>query len=83
MKIGLFWGPAEPVFGGSLDSGSHFCIGAFGRNLASVNTKKSILINFNGSYYANIKYIRSLFSVSSQNKSRFTITLLFIHLLTV
>jgi hypothetical protein len=29
----------EPAFGGSLVSGGRFCVGAFGRNLASVAVK--------------------------------------------
>jgi hypothetical protein len=29
----------ESVFGGSLESGGWFCVGAFGRNLASVAVK--------------------------------------------
>jgi hypothetical protein len=30
---------AESAFGGSLESGGRFCVGAFGRNLASVAVK--------------------------------------------
>jgi hypothetical protein len=32
----LWWGLAESAFGGSMDLGSRFCVGAFGRNLVSV-----------------------------------------------
>jgi hypothetical protein len=32
-------GLAEPALGGSLESGGRFCVGAFGRNLASVAVK--------------------------------------------
>jgi hypothetical protein len=35
----LWWGAAESVFGGSLESDGRFCAGAFGRNLASVAVK--------------------------------------------
>jgi hypothetical protein len=35
----LWWGLAESAFGGSLESGGRFCVGAFGRNLASVAVK--------------------------------------------
>jgi hypothetical protein len=35
----LWWGLAEFVFGGRLESGGRFCGGAFGRNLASVAVK--------------------------------------------
>jgi hypothetical protein len=37
----------EPTFGGSLESGSRFCVGAIGRNLASVAVKMfSRFVNF-------------------------------------
>jgi hypothetical protein len=32
----LWWGLTESAFGGNLESGGRFCVGAFGRNLASV-----------------------------------------------
>jgi hypothetical protein len=35
---------AEPAFGVSLESGGRFCVGAFGRNLASVAPMFSHLI---------------------------------------
>jgi hypothetical protein len=35
----LWWGLAESAFGGNLESGGRFCVGAFGRNLASVAVK--------------------------------------------
>jgi hypothetical protein len=35
VKVAL-WGVAESAFGGSLESGGRFCVGAFGRNVASV-----------------------------------------------
>jgi hypothetical protein len=35
----LWWGQAELAFGGSLESGSWFLVGVFGRNLASVAVK--------------------------------------------
>jgi hypothetical protein len=38
-KWRLWWGLAESAFGGSVESGGRFCIGAFGRNLASVAVK--------------------------------------------
>jgi hypothetical protein len=37
----LWWGLAESAFGGCLESGGRFCVGAFGRNLASVAVKMS------------------------------------------
>jgi hypothetical protein len=48
----LMWGLAESVFGGSLESGSRICVGAFGRNLASVAVKMfSDLIYFIKKFY--------------------------------
>jgi hypothetical protein len=35
----LWWGRAESAFGESLESGGRFCVGVFGRNLASVSVK--------------------------------------------
>jgi hypothetical protein len=35
----LWWVLAKSAFGGSLESGGRFCVGAFGRNLASVAVK--------------------------------------------
>jgi hypothetical protein len=35
----LWWGLAESAFGGSLESGGRFYVGAFDRNLASVAVK--------------------------------------------
>jgi hypothetical protein len=35
----LWWSLAEFAFDGSLESGGRFCVGAFGRNLASVAVK--------------------------------------------
>jgi hypothetical protein len=35
----LWWGLAESAFGGNLVSGGQFCVGAFGRDLASVAVK--------------------------------------------
>jgi hypothetical protein len=39
MQKRLWWGVAESVFGGSLESGFWFCVAAFDRNLASVAVK--------------------------------------------
>jgi hypothetical protein len=39
MQTRLWWGLAESAFGWSLESGGLFCVGAFGRNLASVAVK--------------------------------------------
>jgi hypothetical protein len=33
--VALWWGLAESAFDGGLESGGRFCVGAFGRNLAS------------------------------------------------
>jgi hypothetical protein len=42
----------ESAFGGSLESGGRFCVGAFGRNLASVAVKIfSHLIYFKKKFY--------------------------------
>jgi hypothetical protein len=47
-----WWGLAESAFGGSLESGGRFCVGAFGRNLASVAVKIfSHLIYFIRKFY--------------------------------
>jgi hypothetical protein len=35
----LWWGLAESAFGESLESDGLFCVGAFGRNVASVAVK--------------------------------------------
>jgi hypothetical protein len=35
----LWWGLAESALGRSLESGGQFCVGAFGRNLASAAVK--------------------------------------------
>jgi hypothetical protein len=35
----LWWGLAESAFGGNLEADGQFCVGAFGRNLASVAVK--------------------------------------------
>jgi hypothetical protein len=35
----LAWGLAESAFGYSLESGGQYCIGVFGRNMASVAEK--------------------------------------------
>jgi hypothetical protein len=35
----LWWSVEESAFGGSLESGGRFCVGAFSRNLASVDVK--------------------------------------------
>jgi hypothetical protein len=37
--VSLWWGLAESAFGGSLESGGRFCVGAFGRNMSSVAIK--------------------------------------------
>jgi hypothetical protein len=42
MKMGLWWGMAQSTYGGSLESGGQFCVGEFGRHLASVTMKKSL-----------------------------------------
>jgi hypothetical protein len=48
----LWWGLVKSAFGGSLESGGRFCVGAFGRNLASVTvTMLSYLL------YKEILYI--------------------------
>jgi hypothetical protein len=39
MQTRLWCCLAESAFGGSLESSSQFCVGAFGRNLASVTVK--------------------------------------------
>jgi hypothetical protein len=39
MQTRLWWGLAESTFGESLESGGRFCVGAFGRNLASIVVK--------------------------------------------
>jgi hypothetical protein len=40
MQTMRWWGLAESVFfAGVFESGSQFCVGAFGRNLASVTVK--------------------------------------------
>jgi hypothetical protein len=39
----LWWGLAESAFGGSLESGGLFCVGAFGRNMASVTVNMFFL----------------------------------------
>jgi hypothetical protein len=39
MQMRLWWGLTESALGVSLESGSWFCVGAFGRNLASVTVK--------------------------------------------
>jgi hypothetical protein len=36
---GLWWGLVESAFGGSLETGGRFCVGAFGKNLASIAVK--------------------------------------------
>jgi hypothetical protein len=41
MQKMRWWGSGESAFGGSLESGGRFCVGAFGRNLASVAVKVS------------------------------------------
>jgi hypothetical protein len=52
MQMKLLWGLAESAFGGSLESGGRFCVGAFGRNLASVAKKMfSYLIYFIKAFY--------------------------------
>jgi hypothetical protein len=56
MQTRLWWrlwrGLAESAFGGSLGSGGRFCVGAFGRNLASVAVKMfSHLIQFIKNFY--------------------------------
>jgi hypothetical protein len=52
MQTGLWWGLAESVFNGSLESGCWFCVDAFGRNLASVTVKMfSHLIYFKNKFY--------------------------------
>jgi hypothetical protein len=38
-STGLWWGMEESAFGGSLESGGRFCVGAFGRNLVSIVVK--------------------------------------------
>jgi hypothetical protein len=48
----LWWGLAESPFGGSLESGGRFCVGALGRNLDSVAVKNfSHLIYFIKKFY--------------------------------
>jgi hypothetical protein len=48
----LWWGLSESVFGGSLESGGWYCVGAFGRNLASVAAKMFLhLIYFIKTFY--------------------------------
>jgi hypothetical protein len=52
MQTKLWWGLAESAFGGRLESGGPFCVGAFGRNLASVAVKMfSLLIYFIRTFY--------------------------------
>jgi hypothetical protein len=48
----LRWGLAKSAFGGILESGGRFCVGAFRRNLASVAVKMfSHLIYFKKKFY--------------------------------
>jgi hypothetical protein len=48
----LWWGLAESAFSGSLESGSRFCVGPIGRNVASVTMKIfSHLIYFIKTFY--------------------------------
>jgi hypothetical protein len=47
----LRWDLAEYAFGGSLESGGRFCLGAFGRNLASVAVKMYSHFNFFKTFY--------------------------------
>jgi hypothetical protein len=48
----LWWSLAESAFGEILESGGRFCVGAFGRNLASVAVKMfSHLIYFIKKFY--------------------------------
>jgi hypothetical protein len=55
----LWWGLAESAFGGSLESGGRFCVGAFGRNLTSVAVKMfSHLIYFIKKLYTFCTSIR-------------------------
>jgi hypothetical protein len=52
LWLRLWWSLAESAFGGSLDSGGRFCVGAFGRNTASVAVKMfSQLIYFIKQFY--------------------------------
>jgi hypothetical protein len=52
MQTRLWLGLAQFAFGGSLDSGVRFCVGAFGRNLASLAVKFfSHLIYFVKNFY--------------------------------
>jgi hypothetical protein len=49
---GQWTGLAESAFGGSLESGARFCVGAVGRNLTSVAVKMfSCLIYFIKKFY--------------------------------
>jgi hypothetical protein len=68
-------GLAESAFGGSLESGGRFCVGAFGRNLASVAVKMfSHLIYFKKEFYkfctfnAICKYDAAVNCITVQHK---------------
>jgi hypothetical protein len=53
----LWWDLAEFAFGGSLESGCWFCVGAFGRNLASVTVKMfSHFIHFAKEFYKRFTF---------------------------
>jgi hypothetical protein len=49
MQMRLWWCLAESAFGRSLESGSQFCVGVYGRYLASVTVK--MLIYFIKKFY--------------------------------
>jgi hypothetical protein len=52
MQMRLWWGLVESAHGGSMETGGLFCVGAFGRNLASVTMKMfSHLIYFIKKFY--------------------------------
>jgi hypothetical protein len=45
MQTRLWWGVAEPAFVGNVELDGLFCVGAFGRNMASVAV--NIFFTFN------------------------------------
>jgi hypothetical protein len=59
MVMTLFWGLADPAFSRSLESGGRFCVGAFGRNLASIAGKMfSHVICFIDKFYKRCTFLR-------------------------
>jgi hypothetical protein len=61
----LWWGLAESAFSGSLESGGRFCVGAFGRNMASVAVK----IFSNSIYFIKKSFNFCTFNAICKDKS--------------